>query len=151
MPQFDRVRKGLWHLRKGGVQQFVKWRRRSRYYHFVTTPLSVKNSDHSVNPSKYPSVKPIERPKSFPGLKVGVILDDFSLLAWTPEFETVLLTPNGWEEELRENPVDMLFVESAWAGNRGAWQYQLTGSRAPRQEIIDLVAHCKAASIPTVF
>lgn len=149
--QFDNVRKGLWHLRKGGIRQFVKWRRRSRYYHFVSTPLSVKNSDHSVNASKYPSVLPIERPKSFPGLKVGVILDDFSLLAWSPEFETVLLTPNGWQDELRENSIDMLFVESAWAGNHGAWLYQLTGSSAPRQEIIHLVEHCKEHSIPSVF
>lgn len=151
MPQFDRVRKGLWHLRKGGIKQFVKWRRRSRYYHFVSTPLAVKNSDHSVNPSRYPSVLPIDRPKSFPGLRVGVILDEFSLRAWTPEFETVLLTPDGWYEELRDNPVDLLFVESAWAGNHGAWQYQMTGSRAPRQEIVDLVEYCREQAIPSVF
>lgn len=149
--QLDRVRKGLWHLRKGGIRQFKKWRRRSRYDYIFTRPLNVKNGDDTVNVNGYPSVRPIERPKSFPGLQVGVILDEFSLRAWTPEFETVLLTPDGWEQELRANPIDMLFVESAWAGNHGAWQYQLTGSRAPRQDLIDLVAFCKEQSIPTVF
>lgn len=149
--QFDRVRKGFWHLRKGGFKQFVKWRRRSRYYHFVTTPLSVKNSDDTVNASRYPSVQPVDRPKSFPGLKVGVILDEFSLRAWTPEFETVLVTPDGWRDELVDDPIDMLFVESAWAGNHGAWKYQLTGSIAPRQDLVELVEYCKQQSIPTVF
>lgn len=151
LSQFDRARKGFWHLRKGGIRQFIKWKRRSRYYHFVTTPLNLKNSDDSVNASRYPSVQPIERPKSFPGLKVGVILDEFSLRAWTPEFETVLVTPDGWRDELVDDPIDMLFVESAWAGNHGAWQYQLTGSIAPRQDLVDLVEYCKQQSIPTVF
>src|SRR5699024_4598506 len=49
------------------------------------------------------------------------------------------------------NPINMLFVESAWAGNNGAWQYQLTGSMAPRQDIVDLVTYCREQSIPSVF
>lgn len=46
-----------------------------------------------VNSREYPEVLPVDRPKSFPGLKVGVILDEFSMRAWTPEFETVVVTP----------------------------------------------------------
>ena len=149
--QFDNVRKGLWHLRKGGLKQFRKWRRRRRYDYIFSRPLVVKNGDDSVDAEQYPSVSPIDRPKSFPGLRVGVILDEFSLRAWSPEFETVLLTPDGWREELQEHPIDLLFAESAWAGNHGAWQYQMTGSRAPRQELLELVAHCRDKSIPTVF
>src|SRR5699024_5063414 len=76
---------------------------------------------------------------------------EFSLLAWTPEFETVLLTPAEWRDQLRETPIDMLLVESAWAGNHGAWQYQLTGSQAPRQDLVELVEYCRNQSIPTVF
>lgn len=113
--------------------------------------MELKNGDDTINPENYPSVHPVDRPKSFPGLNVGVILDEFSLLAWTPEFETVLLTPNAWRDQLRETPIDMLLVESAWAGNHGAWQYQLTGSQAPRQDLVELVEHCRQQSIPTVF
>lgn len=145
------LRTGLWHLRKGGLKQFKKWRRRSRYYHFASTPLSLGNGTYDVNLSKYPSVRPIDRPKSFLGLKVGVILDEFSLLAWQPEFETVVLTPQAWREQLAEEPIDLLFVESAWAGNHGAWQYQLTGSMAPRQDVVELVEYCKQQNVPTVF
>src|SRR5690625_124619 len=149
--QLGRMRKGLWHLRKGGIRQFNKWRRRSRYDYSSLPGTQLKNGDSMVNSESYPEVQPVARPKSFPGLKVGVILDEFSLRAWSPEFDTVLLTPTGWQDELRDEPIDLLFVESAWAGNYGAWQYQMTGSRAPRRELIDLVEHCKLQSIPTVF
>jgi len=147
----SRLRKGLWHLRKGGLRQFQKWRRRSRYDYSALPGVRLKNGDDMVNSHEYPEVLPVDRPKSFPGLKVGVILDEFSMRAWTPEFETVVVTPKGWREELRQIPIDMLFVESAWAGNDGAWQYQLTGSQAPRKEIVELAAYCKQHSIPTVF
>src|SRR5690625_4068473 len=105
----SRLRKGLWHLRKGGLRQFQKWRRRSRYDYSALPGVRLKNGDDMVNSHEYPEVLPVDRPKSFPGLKVGVILDEFSMRAWTPEFETVDLTPKGWREELRQNPIDMLF------------------------------------------
>ena len=130
--QQSRLCKGFWHLRKGGISQFKKWRRRRRYDYSSLPGTQLKNGDSMVNSESYPEVQPVARPKSFPGLKVGVILDEFSLRAWIPEFDTVLLTPKGWREELQENPVDLLFVESAWAGNHGAWQYQLTGTQAPQ-------------------
>lgn len=149
--KLESLRKGLWHLRKGGFQQFMKWRRRSRYGYNITTPLGLKNGDDTVSPSSYPAVPAVDRPKSFPGLRVGVILDEFSLRAWTPEFETVLLTPKGWRKELQVEPIDLLLVESAWAGNHGAWQYQLTGSQAPRQDLVELVEFCQQQSVPTVF
>src|SRR5699024_11708816 len=56
-----------------------------------------------------------------------------------------------WKEELRAEPIDLLLVESAWAGNHGAWQYQLTGSQAPRKELVELVEFCQQQSVPTVF
>ena len=122
--QLSHLRKGLWHLRKGGIRPLNKWRRRSRYDYSSLPGTHLKNGDSMVNSDSYPEVRPVDRPKSFPGLKVGVILDDFSLRAWSPEFDTVLLTPTGWQDELRDDPIDLLFVESAWAGNHGAWQYQ---------------------------
>ncbi|MDR7329893.1 glycosyltransferase family protein [Corynebacterium guangdongense] len=60
------------------------------------------------------------------------------------------MTPDGWKSELASG-VDLLFVESAWAGNDGAWQYQLTGTRAPSQPLQDLLQHCRRLQIPTVF
>ncbi|WP_245822953.1 glycosyltransferase family protein [Brachybacterium avium] len=80
-----------------------------------------------------------------------MILDDFSMLAWSYEFETVAVTPGSWREQLAEEPVDLLLVESAWHGNKDAWQYQLTGSKAPSAPLRELVAHCREHGIPTAF
>ncbi|MBB5830267.1 glycosyltransferase family protein [Brachybacterium aquaticum] len=92
-----------------------------------------------------------ERRPRLPGLRAAVILDDFSMLAWSYEFETVAVTPSGWREELARIPVDLLFVESAWHGNQDAWQYHLTGSSAPSAPLRELVSHCREVGIPTVF
>ncbi|MGO1183579.1 MAG: glycosyltransferase family protein [Micrococcaceae bacterium] len=147
-----RLRKGLWHWRQGGYSQYREWRRRSKY-HFpdYSIPASTVGSSPQRIDEYYPAVTPLQRPKSFPGLRVGVILDEFSLAAWGPEFEMVVLTPQRWREELVREPIDLLFVESAWAGNGGAWQYHLTGSHAPRPAVLELVNYCKAMAVPTVF
>lgn len=88
-------------------------------------------------------------PPSF-DLKVGCILDEFSFLAWGPEFNLVPLDP-GQTSEAELQGLDFLLVESAWAGNSGAWRYQLTGSNAPSADLRDLIATCNSLGIPTVF
>lgn len=95
--------------------------------------------------------EPGPRPPSRPGLRVGVILDDFSRSGFAFEWEQVPLAPSSWREVLAASPVDLLFVESAWNGNEGAWKYHLTGSSAPSSSLVDLVLHCRRAGIPTVF
>lgn len=83
-------------------------------------------------------------------LKVGVILDDFSRLAFGYEWEQVLLKPSSWREQL-DGGLDLVFVESAWNGNGGAWQYHLTGPTAPRSAVVELLGACRDRGIPTVF
>ncbi|MFE7506403.1 glycosyltransferase [Promicromonospora sp. NPDC057488] len=83
-------------------------------------------------------------------LRVGVILDDFSRLAFALEWDQVAVTPATWRDELSAG-LDLLFVESAWNGNGGAWQYHLTGTSAPRPAFVELVEACRAAGVPTVF
>ncbi|WP_227423304.1 glycosyltransferase family protein [Pengzhenrongella sicca] len=90
-------------------------------------------------------------PPRRPALRVAVILDDFSRLAFRYEWAQVEITPNDWRESLEAAPIDLLFVESAWAGNRGAWKYHLTGTSAPRPAIRELLEWCRAHGVPTVF
>lgn len=97
-----------------------------------------------------PTYEANSRDKPFGELRVAVIMDDFSLQAWGHEFTTVEVTPGSWKESLAEG-FDLLFVESAWNGNHGAWQYQLTGSKAPSVSLIELVEACREAGIPAVF
>ena len=98
-------------------------------------------------PDVYETLSPTLQP-SF-DLTVGVIFDEFSLRAWEPEFHIVELNPGQWQTAL--DGIDLLFVESAWAGNGGAWQYQLTGSNSPSSELRALVSACQERGIPTAF
>lgn len=98
-----------------------------------------------------PGYKAHEQPKSFPNIRVAVILDEFSLAAWSHEFDTVLVTPQDWHDQVTREPVDMLFVESAWAGNSGTWKSQILGKNGPTGALKELVQHCQESKIPTVF
>ncbi|WP_159440559.1 CgeB family protein [Tersicoccus phoenicis] len=84
-------------------------------------------------------------------MRVGVILDEFSMRAFAPEWTLIALDPQRWREQLRLQTVDFLFVEAAWAGNGGAWRHLLAGPGEPGRELRDLVAWCREAGTPTVF
>ncbi|GAA1489410.1 glycosyltransferase family protein [Brachybacterium sacelli] len=143
------LRTGLWHLRTGGVRQLRTWRRRRRTASYgVGDGLGSRDTGGRLS---FPPAQLRGRPPQVEGLRAAVILDDFSMLAWSYEFETLPVTPLAWREQLAEDPVDLLLVESAWHGNEDAWQYQLTGSKAPSEPLRELVAHCREHGIPTVF
>lgn len=92
----------------------------------------------------------VRRKPRFSDYTVATILDDFSQVAWEHEFTSISLAPQNWEEEISTG-IDLLFVESAWAGNKGLWRYKLTGPHAPALELRNLVDYCKRNSIPTIF
>ncbi|PRQ10485.1 glycosyltransferase [Corynebacterium sp. 13CS0277] len=87
---------------------------------------------------------------AFPDVRVGIIVDEFSMAAWEPEFNLIAVTPAEWRQQLADG-IDLLLVESAWNGNGGAWQYKLAGSSAPASELVELVEYCRNNKIPTVF
>ena len=92
--------------------------------------------------------------KPYQGIRVGAILDEFSEQAWGYEFDLRPVAPGeSFVQDAKSHalPFDFLFVESAWNGNGGKWQYQLTGENAPSSALIELVSWCKAEGIPTVF
>ncbi len=90
-------------------------------------------------------------PVTRPGLRVAVILDPFSALALRYEWDQVQVTPDDWRGRLEADPPALLFVESAWRGNDGAWRLAMSTERGPSQELRDLVAWCRGREIPTVF
>src|SRR5699024_2942008 len=142
-------RTGLWHLRKGGLLQLRTWNRRRR----ISSRSTVDGSGAVSGDGRltFPAATMPERAPHFEGLRAAVILDDFAMLAWSCEFEIVAVTPRDWQSQLEAAPVDLLLVESAWHGNKDAWQYQLTGSKAPSEPLQELVTHCREQGIPTVF
>ncbi|GAA1140930.1 glycosyltransferase family protein [Ornithinicoccus hortensis] len=143
------VRTQLWHLRKGGIRQ---WRTNRARVRAVGGPIPTPAREEAVSLSRDRQVTEWPLPERPPRrtLRVGVILDDFSELAFGYEWDQTALTPSGWREEM-SSPPDLLFVESAWAGSGGAWRYALTGPNAPSQALRDLVAWCRDQDVPTVF
>lgn len=149
MSRLKHWRRSFWHLRHGGVRQ---WRaHRSRQRAATASPdtsLARTDADGRLIFPPYP--RP-QRSPARPGLRVGVILDEFSLQAFSYEWDQVVLTPRDWRKQVADRPIDLLFVESAWHGNNDAWQYHLTGPSAPRPALIELVQWCRDHGIPTVF
>ncbi|HLM20674.1 MAG TPA: glycosyltransferase [Propionibacteriaceae bacterium] len=90
-------------------------------------------------------------PVARPDLPVAVILDPFSELAYRYEWNQIMITPYGWRPRLEAHPPALLFVESAWNGNRGSWRLAMSTHGGPTQSLQDLVSWCRARAIPTVF
>lgn len=165
------IRKRVWHVRHGGIKQLKTFLRREQLFgrnhgDLVKSGAKVLTGSQAVG--EIPKVvrdprlgsgyrlefepsKALPLPLTYRGVRAAAILDDFSLQAWGAEFETVAVTPEDWPQQITEKPVDFLLVESAWAGNGGAWQYHLTGPSAPRPAVIELLAWCKEQGIPSVF
>ncbi|WP_374108522.1 glycosyltransferase [Isoptericola sp. S6320L] len=138
------ARAAFWHLRHGGPAQVRQFIRRRRMMGVQSAAGARSTQDGLV-------YEPWPAPRRDPSrsLRVGVILDDFSRLAFGYEWEQVLLKPSSWSEQL--GALDLVFVESAWNGNGGAWQYHLTGPTAPRPAVVEMLAACRERGIPTVF
>lgn len=151
------LRRVVWHLRRGGLQQVREWRRRS----VLSRPPVHRAAGNAVarvrrrtGGGRKVSFQPMEVPDPSPRrrhTRVGVILDDFSTMAFQYEWSQLALSPDGWEKQLGETSIDLLFVESAWAGNGGQWRYKLTGSSGPSAELTALVGFCRSRGIPTAF
>lgn len=141
------LRTALWHFRKGGLAQVKEWRRRTD-----GTPRDFRRRaliDVELQADQIPEWPEHDQSPPAGAPRVGIIMDEFSATAWGHEFRVIELLPDSFEHEL-EN-IDLLFVESAWAGSGGAWRYQLTGSKAPSTALQSLVAACRERGIPTIF
>lgn len=147
-----RWRRELWHLRRGGVGA---WRRARARRGVPDDPA--RAGSRGVAAAGPPSVLDVpawpvpDDPPRRPGLRVAVVLDEFSARALAPEWQQVPVTPRDWRVRLAREPVDLLVVESAWHGNGGAWSSHLVGPSAPRPALRELVAWCRERGVPTVF
>ncbi|WP_035745837.1 glycosyltransferase family protein [Haematomicrobium sanguinis] len=157
------LRKQLWHLRQGGIRQLIRhrsqaiagrkasWRKLSAgdadgVQGYWSRSGSHANRQLNFLPAEIPEVTP-----RYPDLTVAVIADPFTELALKFEWNQIAVRPNNWLTEVDWDKIDLVFVESAWAGNDGAWSHQLTGKNAPSAEIKSMISYVKQQGIPTVF
>lgn len=146
------LRTALWHLRNGGPAQVRRWRRRqSVRQSSADAPATVANADLSEADlaTLFPALPSPDRDSVFPAVRVGVILDEFSMESFSYEWSLTPLDRHSWNHQLDD--LDFVFLESAWNGNSGAWKFQLTGPDGPKATVIDLLSECSRRGVPTVF
>lgn len=143
------LRTGLWHLRKGGPAQFLKWSRRRTLVQGVAYGRQTDRLSADNLLDVFPAAPRIDRRPVFGDLTVGTILDEFSAESFGYEWAIVPLKRKEWESQLAL--IDFVFIESAWNGNGGDWKFKLTGTSGPSTEIVELLAECRRRGIPTVF
>ncbi len=94
----------------------------------------------------------VEQVKTLRGVKMACIVDEFTMANFQEEVELITFTPENWEEVLSKDIPHLLFVESAWHGNGGAWEYQVGRyANVSREVLFDLLKWCQKRDIPTVF
>jgi spore maturation protein CgeB/SAM-dependent methyltransferase len=115
-----------------------------------STSLPETNRVESVVSTVVHADTRIKRPPA--KLRVGCVFDEFTAACFQPECDLVTFRPDNWKAVLERNPIDLLFVESAWHGNGGSWQYKIASYKKPMgEELVDLVNYCRERKIPTAF
>jgi len=144
------ARRALWHLRHGGLAGLREHRRRQR----AARPTASHRRARTAAPRGVDGIPDWSLPEDAEPrhqVRAGVIADEFTTLALRYEWRAVPLDPGRWREQIASEPLDLIFVESAWHGNDDAWIYQVLGESAPSEGLRALVAAARAAGIPTVF
>jgi spore maturation protein CgeB len=150
-------RRALWHARQGGTGQVKSYLHRSTTERDEASLTGVRGAEGAWRGFGRgrrlifrEAAVGIAAPRN-PQLRVGIIMDDFSAAAFSAEWSVVALRPDTWKQQLRDQALSFVVVESAWAGNAGLWRGKITGPEGPSAIFRDLVEACRAAGLPTVF
>ncbi|MHA7276366.1 glycosyltransferase family protein [Arthrobacter sp. Hz1] len=152
-----RLRTMIWHLRHGGTAAVQAWRRRESAARGVFTVDNAQGAEGAWTGRRktrqlvFADAHPTAHAGARHAIRVATILDEFSSLAFSYEWDTVALTPSNWRRVIAEERIDLLFVESAWHGSSDAWKYQLSGADGPSDVIKELVGGFRVGGTPTVF
>lgn len=90
--------------------------------------------------------------KTLTQLTLGLIGDTFTTDTLASAVKVVPLSPDNWREQIKQQPIDALFVESAWKGNDWQWFRQVGHYSVHEFAALDaLLAHCRGKGIPSLF
>lgn len=149
------LRTGLWHLRQGGTAQYKEWQARRRSQLGFASPKDAKGVEGGWigrGSKRRLSFAEAALPKGAPrlaDLRVGVILDEFSAMAFAFEWNSIALDPAAGAAQL--DGLDLVFIESAWAGNQRLWRGKIAGNGGPSEQFVELLAAARQRNIPSVF
>ena len=80
------------------------------------------------------------------------IMDEFTTGCFNKDVNLVQPRPDNWEALAQKYKPSMIFVESAWKGNFGSWQYRVaTYSNKPGNEVSQLSQYGRENNVPVIF
>lgn len=92
----------------------------------------------------------IENPKQKP-VVLGV-MDEFTTGCFEEDVCLIQPRPDNWLALAKTYKPDLVFIESAWQGNHGSWQFRVANyTNKPGDEIAQLAEYCKQKNIPMIF
>ncbi|WP_434986151.1 glycosyltransferase [Vreelandella zhaodongensis] len=127
------------------------WIERERTWNHVTSIYArslqqLRESLASRQQAQEPEAKTLSQ------LTLGLIGDTFTTDTLASAVKVVPLSPDNWREQLKEQPIDALFVESAWKGNDWQWFRQVGHYSDHEFAALDaLLTHCRRMGIPSLF
>ncbi|MBB4865100.1 hypothetical protein HNP46_003976 [Pseudomonas nitritireducens] len=92
-----------------------------------------------------------EYPENDKPYVIGV-MDEFTTGCFEQEVNLIQPRPDNWYALAEKYKPAMFFIESAWKGNQGSWQYRVGEySNKPGQEIAFMSQYARDKGIPMVF
>lgn len=83
---------------------------------------------------------------------VMAVMDEFTTGCFENDVALVLPRPDNWRALAERSRPELFFIESAWKGNGGSWQYRVAEyATRPGEEIADMALYASEHSIPLVF
>ncbi|MBA1446592.1 MAG: glycosyltransferase [Gammaproteobacteria bacterium] len=80
------------------------------------------------------------------------IMDEFTTGCFEQDLNLIQPRPDNWYALAEKYKPVFFFIESAWKGNFGSWQYRVAEyANKPGQEIVHITQYAKQKGIPTIF
>lgn len=80
------------------------------------------------------------------------IMDEFTTGCFEKDVNLIQPRPDNWYALAEKYKPDLFFIESAWKGNHGSWQYRVANyTNKPGDEIAHICQYAKENGIPTLF
>lgn len=83
---------------------------------------------------------------------VLAVMDEFTESCFGSDVRLLQPRPDNWYGLAQKYPPAAVFIESAWKGNGGSWQYRVgTYNVKPGRELIEMTTWARSQGIPTIF
>ncbi|MDH0687613.1 CgeB family protein [Stutzerimonas stutzeri] len=80
------------------------------------------------------------------------VMDEFTTQCFAPDINLIQPRPDNWYALAEKYKPDAIFIESAWKGNYGSWQFRVAQyANKPGGEFKELSEYAKQKEIPVIF